>query len=66
LWGKNKRKGQKKKDWALGTSPLQLICKDGYNGPTHGLLIQTAEAEEKYLDGKKIKLTRKMEVKRLY
>lgn len=64
--GKNKCKGPKEWDWALGTSPLQLICKDGYSGLTLGLLIQRPEVKEKDLDGKKIELTRKMEVERLY
>lgn len=50
----------------MGTSPLQLICKDGYSGLTLGLLIQRPEVKEKDLDGKKIELIRKMEVERLY
>ena len=66
VWGKNKRKGPKEWDWALGTSPLQLICRYGYNGLTRGLLIQGAKVKEKDPNGKKIKLIRKIEVKRLY
>jgi len=50
----------------LGRSPLQVICRDGYSGLTHGLLIQRVEVKEKDPYGKKIEPIRKMKVKRLY
>ena len=50
----------------MGASPLKLIFRDGYGGPTHGLLIEMVEVREKDRDEKKWELTCENNVKRVY
>lgn len=67
MWDKNKCKGPKGKDWALGTSSLQHY-RDRYSRPTHGFLVKMAKIREKNWKETRTNKQKKKkeEVKRLY